>query len=61
MPRGPADLVIEQLAEDLAEAEALLVTYRSMAQMAVAQIAGLTQENKRLREARREELQGIRG
>ena len=56
MPRDSKDLVIEQFGYDLAQAEALLVTYRSIAMVAINQAAELTRRNKQLQCCLRNDL-----
>jgi hypothetical protein len=56
MARDFKDLVITDLADQLARTEALLVAYRLTAVMAIDQAAELTQQNKQLQCCLRNDL-----
>jgi hypothetical protein len=57
MARDFKDLVITELADDLAQTEALLVAYRAALLVAIGENATLTTQNRRLRECLRVDLE----
>ena len=57
MARDFKDLVIAELAHDLAQTEAAMVAYRAALLVAIGENATLTTQNRRLQECLRVELE----